>query len=534
MTKIYLQNEEVVGYSTAESFKDTSKEQFIDDSFKPYHPGLPSIAQAQINYDEFLSDHIPVLADMGDIKCVSWNVMESDAANGVAPLGQSNYGETPEQRQARYERIADAIAGILQRQQPDFFMLQEILAHVPGCDDSEGLWFTISQRLEGTSYEAATYDGKVIDTSGNITLYNRDKFMLNLEDTPVRNQIPGRLQETLFQLGAHGLVFNYKAESSQVSPSTPKIRICNVHADYNDNPAHHEKMIHEFLNQGSVNDTSIVMGDFNCMFDTFDNIPQIITTSLAPNAFRNNKMQGACAIDGAFAKKANEKSTQVASKHIDPATGEVYEPAALTLLDDKQKPEAQIEEEGRFRAVMCLSENPFKELESLLNSSIGGEHVSIRPAINLKNQHGLAILFHNNNKNYFEKMGLPSQALQNQHTGTTSRIAYLPTETANETLRDKVVPEILKNRFMTAYFEKLQHDKMRYCGMFSCFRISRVTREMTLSDIIQHAQGADNRSRAVCRQLGWLNQDGSVANDAPDAIRSLVNSEEACAISLVL
>ena len=495
----------------------TSCMQF-EDRFQPYHPGLPSIAQAQVNYEEFLSDHIPILADMGDIKLASWNVMESDFANGVAPKGSPSFGETPEQRQARYERIADAVAKILKEQQPDFFTLQEITAYVPGSDDSEGLWPVIYKRLENTSYEPAKYQDNVIDTSGNITLYNRDKFTLNLKDTPVQNQMPGKLQKTLSQLGAHGLVFERNNESSEAAR---RIRVCNVHAAYNDNPANHEKMINEFLNEGEENDTSIVIGDFNCMFDTLHNNPQITTTSLTPNIFRNHEMQGACAIDGAFAKKGNEPSAQLPSKHIDPKTGKVYEPAALDILDDKDKPNSQIEEESRFRPVMCLSKKPLAELENLLKALIGSETVSIMPAINLKNQHGLAIQFPNNMEDYFAKAGLSSYNLNNQYTGATSKVVYLPIGNAEETLR---VPEILKKHFMKAYYNKLQQDKMAYCGIFSYFRISHVTQNMSLADIIKHAQSADNRSRSVCKELGWLKQDGSINNNGAllNCIREII------------
>ena len=67
---------------------------------------------------------------------------------------------------------------------------------------------------------------------------------------------------------------------------------------------------------------------------------------------------------------------------------------------------------------------------------------------------------------------------------------------------------------------------MAYCGMFGWLRKSRVTGEMTLTDLINHAQSADNRSRFVFNQLGWLNRDGSVTDQAPEAIKNLDNSIE--------
>ncbi|MCD6046137.1 MAG: GTP-binding protein [Gammaproteobacteria bacterium] len=101
----------------------------------------------------------------------------------------------------------------------------------------------------------------------------------------------------------------------------------------------------------------------------------------------------------------------------------------------------------------------------------------------------------------------------------------MPSLPASPHLNSEVISKIEKC-FRTAYDKKLQKDKMAYCGMFSSLRISRITGDMSLEDIIKHAQKANNRSRSVCRELGWLNQDGNLAQGAPDTIKNIIELEK--------
>jgi|GEM_PF-6489412 len=503
--------------------------------FLPYHPGLPSIQMAQDNYNNFCSDHVPIMVEVphfgSRLRVISWNVMEGDSYNGVAPLGQTSYGENEAARNARYERIADAIALMLLKQQPDFFTLQEIRAYLPGVDGMltilpDGLWAAIAKRLEGSSYAAAEYKGSIIDTAGNttgnITLYNRSKFVSEIIPQEGQQLIASLPQQQ--NLGAHALDFIPR----NAEQTTTKVRICNVHADYNDQPMGHEKQVREFLVAGDAEDTSVVVGDFNCMFAPLHTEPRIIATSAVPNFFRDGTMQGACAIDGAFYKSKTDPICQAESIHIDVNTGQAYTEEQLRPVPLEHLPDNQQAEETRFRMVMSAGK-PFEAQENKLNSLIGinSKAVSIYPAVNLRNESAIAIMFSNENVAYFDSIGLPSTLIVNQQVGSTKRVAFLPAATAGVTLHNVVIPAILKDRFMAAYSERLQQDRSLFCGFFANMRRSRINENMSLPDILRHALSDNNRSRGVFVQLGWLDRQGQAIGSTPDAIREmLVNIQQ--------
>jgi Ras-related protein Rab-1A len=92
--------------------------------------------------------------------------------------------------------------------------------------------------------------------------------------------------------------------------------------------------------------------------------------------------------------------------------------------------------------------------------------------------------------------------------------------------RDKQEPsaQYLKTQFVQAFKEQISEDRAKFCGLFRFFAKSLMEPRLdniSLNNIIFHAQTANNRSREVCVKLGWLTPNGRIADNAPAAIRRL-------------
>lgn len=489
-------------------------------TYQPYHPCLPSIQEAQQNYNHFYSDHVPIIATIPfadhEVRVASWNVMEGDAYNGCAPLGQSTYGETADQRNQRYIRIAESIIKIIQQQGPDFINLQEISANI---DWDDGLWKVINTHLQETDYQAVTFNGSVVDRAGNITLYNHKRY------EPVFNGIQLEKEFGYSNLGAQAIKF------MAVGNESLTIRLCNVHADYNDYPANHEQNIESFLTQGGENELSIVAGDFNCMIAPVENQPMNITTSAVPNVFREEQMQGACAIDGVFFKAGNDAIQQASFDHIASWDGcLVKEMTSLPTPSINSMPEPQQREIARFRMAIGLGANlkdQFKvvgnqfqlsEYQDYLERRLADTSVQVRPAVNLLNERALGLVILNSaTKEVLHNAGFPVNTGLNQMGGRTYGITYV----------DMNCPPFAEEYQLQQQF--MQNHQIRYTSQCSIwflgfFKKTAVHPKMTLSEILSHAQSANNRSRQICVSLGWLNRDGSLGTNAPKTIKDLLDT----------
>ncbi|MDP3267940.1 MAG: hypothetical protein Q8M40_02715 [Legionella sp.] len=73
----------------------------------------------------------------------------------------------------------------------------------------------------------------------------------------------------------------------------------------------------------------------------------------------------------------------------------------------------------------------------------------------------------------------------------------------------------LKNSFVTEYEKKLTANKGAFFGLYSFFVKSHVNKNMSLNELVTHAQGlsktgSGKRSREVMQHLGWLNDRNEV------------------------
>jgi len=68
------------------------------------------------------------------------------------------------------------------------------------------------------------------------------------------------------------------------------------------------------------------------------------------------------------------------------------------------------------------------------------------------------------------------------------------------------------------FFNKA-HQGKRDDQFFQCFRSTELTGSETLAEILKHAAKENNRSRKVCVDLGWMNEDGTITKDAPQPVK---------------
>lgn len=66
-----------------------------------------------------------------------------------------------------------------------------------------------------------------------------------------------------------------------------------------------------------------------------------------------------------------------------------------------------------------------------------------------------------------------------------------------------------------------KHSDLCKSESFQFFRSTEVSEKLCLRDILKHAHENDNRSREVCIDLGWMNQDGTLKEGAPLEIRAI-------------
>lgn len=75
----------------------------------------------------------------------------------------------------------------------------------------------------------------------------------------------------------------------------------------------------------------------------------------------------------------------------------------------------------------------------------------------------------------------------------------------------------LKNDFLQCYDEKLTDDKSAWCGIYSFFAKSYVNKNMSLKQLVEHAQGRSmhgngKRSKEIMKTIGWLDENNEITD----------------------
>ncbi len=385
---------------------------------RQYHPGLPSIEQAKNDYSQVFSDHIPLLVSVDSLKIVSWNVLESDAANGFATLGRGAYGETREQTESRYDRIAEALANFVEKHQPQFICLQEICA----SEKNDSLFIKIKLKLQ--HYNVTKLDsGELVDAQGCITFYDSREFQPAL----------GESQKNFKQFN-HKVLGGNATEYVKNENEKVRVKILNVHSDFKSIPFSHEERIKSYLGQANGS-LAIVVGDFNCTVSSLDATPRNITTSATVSTFRGGQLQGACAIDGCFYSLPNTSTCfQAKTLPLNPNTGIPYEASDLLPLDFEGLPELQKDEIKRYEMTIFLDEASratkyiedkytVEEYQSYLQEVMANDSLLVRPAVNLNNENGIGVELTKEYYEYFLDKNNPIFKMRIFEDGTSPRYA---------------------------------------------------------------------------------------------------------------
>ncbi|MFC3909874.1 hypothetical protein ACFORL_12415 [Legionella dresdenensis] len=78
--------------------------------------------------------------------------------------------------------------------------------------------------------------------------------------------------------------------------------------------------------------------------------------------------------------------------------------------------------------------------------------------------------------------------------------------------------EQLRNKFLSMHFDTLFKEKS---GFFSRWKNTEVKPDWDLKQIIKHGMTHDNRTRAICVEMGWLSKKGELLETVPDKLKQL-------------
>ncbi len=365
-------------------------------------PDLPTPSEAKDNHYLLYSDHIPIVTQVPitsaegseKVSIFSWNVMEGDSFNGFSTFPQTRYGETETQSQARFDRIAAAIATFTAAQSPTFIALSEIRGNAEG-EDTPDLLNKIMKQLPRNYLVARHADGStVLDDKGCVIIYNSLQVALVEQDNHSIDTI----------LQGCTATFRYTI-------SGKKIKLGSVHAEFSVNPVKHENAVREFLEAEDDDTCRVVIGDFNCTVAPLSAGRENITTSAAPTAFRYDHplaesdplLQGAYAIDGAFYSSAGSRACKQATiKYISPEDGTAHDTAGISFTHQISSV-VQLEEFTTFRPQMTVDDSfsinklpgqdyTIFEYEKYLQTKFQDETILVRPSVTQDNNKGVSVI----------------------------------------------------------------------------------------------------------------------------------------------
>lgn len=203
---------------------------------------------------------------------------------------------------------------------------------------------------------------------------------------------------------------------------------------------------------------------------------------------------------------------------------EVQEDLALALNEDAilQEALAQARAQGIsfFNKTVSLLLDQFKDIkdrDALNNAFI----VIMNSAISLDNLDLVQQTFIkiHINLNDLSKESIKKIIAAAEKYGNPGIIDYLNTNILLE--KEKTELQELKNNFIHEYDKKLTSDKSAWCGLYSFFAKSYVNKNMSLKELVQHAQGlskqgSGKRSQEVMKKMGWLNENNEVTSKISD------------------
>ncbi|NNM58325.1 MAG: hypothetical protein HKM04_00710 [Legionellales bacterium] len=425
-------NPENDGFEQNESFypdeelaqNESKYADYDEDNYLPpvrFHPGLATTTEARDNYENIYSDHLPFVTQIPigpraqPLTLLSWNVLESDGGNGFAAseIDESTgqiphyYGETDDQRQARFEQIALSLANMIQNTSPDVVLLQEI-------EDKPGLLLDAIRLTIGAEYsivmeEYTDFDDDGLPVTKRRAAANGGNIVL-CRDATVQSH--SCRKGTTRGLGGIDNLEEVITGFENIITLTNgrEVRIRNCHSQFfSHTPLEHERVISAFLSENkNDNITRIVAGDFNCPVSKLPgSAPELVTSSVAAPYFthKTDAIQHGHYIDGAYYRTAGAKTLhQAETIQYNPVTGLPFRDEEITATPENIPPQQEAIFR-RFRPAMQI-DNLYRAtaFDDITNNEITPDQISaideqfvlqfestlrLRYATNLFNQPGL-------------------------------------------------------------------------------------------------------------------------------------------------
>gem|GEM_PF-1374207 len=163
---------------------------------------------------------------------------------------------------------------------------------------------------------------------------------------------------------------------------------------------------------------------------------------------------------------------------------------------------------------------------------LSGNKSDLEPAVSVDEIEAFRATWNEENSNYQIVKYFPTSALKGDNVSEmfeeVTQMALNRVAVSSSSSDPVQTAESLRNRFITAYRAKLRSDQGRWCGLYGFFANSQIgdLERITLAEIIAHAGRANNRSREVCINLGWMNDHGRLHTNADDELLSASNSSD--------
>ncbi len=329
---------------------------------KRYHPLLPTVEEVRANPDIYYSDHLPKLGKINvggqDLKIITWNVATPNLGSGVDLDDHNQNPESKDQIRRREERIIDAIANMIDKQQPDIIHLQEASQF---------------QNIKNLLKRFPNY--RIVQgINGVLSIYNKDK--LELES---REDIAQKAKESdevkIGSIFSDRIDLDFKKEGhlrlNFKLAGTPFVQH-NLYRTHQDFPARTQAYIRGL--QKVQKSHVATFGDTNSRAGHPKDSFQV--NNVVGSYWRRFKQQGSDETDAGYETDEKGKVNQIRMQQLDPRTGEIFQLKEIPVFNDPN----QERELKRQRPRLCISDSDReivraaeKQLSELSDGSINAE-----------------------------------------------------------------------------------------------------------------------------------------------------------------
>lgn len=377
------------GLQSLNSILNSECQQFIKNCtyilklIQPYHTLLPTPEMLHEGKAVLYSDHLPQLFRVGQINCLTWNILHPALASGYAPFNDASLIDNTKEKtgtelnQANVEKIklragfiSDSLVVMGKKQQLHIITLQESFLDATQLQE-------LCSRLGG-KWECKFNS----ENPRAVILFDNNCLQFQ------------QVLATEFILTVY---LHYSNDSKDII-------LHNVHFKHQELPFDTEAETLRLLHciTAIPGTKSIVIGDFNSRIPPINLEQRLIVTGVTPKYFRDAAVQGCDWTDACFTLDNNEsKPSQIDGETIHPITGEKFQDNNCTPVSYQHVTLAQQIELRRLRPSMDITEQYktlsiqgylLEEMEAQLRNTLEDPTLKIRLAVNAYNQRGFVIV----------------------------------------------------------------------------------------------------------------------------------------------